>query len=665
MKSNSLPVLHFVGSTTDVVSSSETPACCGSHSTQSTESPWVWTRILLAIYLTGIGMTVALVINTTGDLGQGTRWWLQSFLIGITCGVLGLLGFNFIIGAWKAAKVRTAAMEMLILLAMLGALGYSIVSVARGSGAVYFEVICVLLIIYAVVQRLKNRVRESVTSNIDAANAGSLHANRLSDAQVIESVPIADIRKGQSVVVYPGQLIPVDGNIQSGIALVRTAALTGESFAVSRGLGQHVSAGMICIDANLTIEASRDGDDRLVDQIHRAVATARQSSSSIESSAQRIANWFLPLVVLVALSTLLGWGLAGRWDFAFLNASAVLLVACPCALGLATPIAVWSALSESARLGLVCKHGDALLSLAAVDCVCFDKTGTLTAAESYSPQFRLSKDVSWSLSEIKTIIASVERTSDHPFALALRDVAKRDSRFRVRDVRLIAGRGISAIVEEQEKKRSLNVEIVTSTSPSHHCDTAQLDVLFDSVHVAQIELTESIPAELLEMFGALHQAGIKTVVLSGDAQSRVDKLSANINRGAMSSSQKRDFVEELKCNRHVLFVGDGFNVAQAMAVADASIAAAWGTDFAAETADIIWTRRDFASLVESLAMARRMNATIRSNLVFAATYNTIGMSLAATGWLHPIAAALLMLASSMTVTLRAGSRNKPSKKPET
>ncbi|MCA9156982.1 MAG: cation-translocating P-type ATPase [Planctomycetales bacterium] len=651
MKSVILPILQ---PTADHLTATETPACCGSNATRTTESWWVWLRLLLAIYLTGVGMTAALVINTTADIGSVTRWWLQALLIGITSTVWGLLGTNFVVGAWHAARKRQAAMEMLILLAMLGALAYSIASVVRGSGAVYFEVICVLLIIYALGQRLKTRVRESVASKIDKNNALALTANVLTDTEAIEPVPVSSIRRGQRVVVYPGQMIPVDGTIVSGTALVREATLTGESFAVARGRGENVSAATICIDAELTVRATRDGDDRLIDQIRRAVESARLSPSAIESLAQRIAGWFLPLVVSVALATLFLWGGAGRWDAGLLNASAVLLVACPCALGLATPIAVWAALSKSAKLGLVCKHGNAVQALASVDCVCFDKTGTLTASESYTAQFELMQGYEWSLAEVKAIIASVERASDHPFAIALQSITESDPRFRVHDVRLLAGRGISASVKDREFSRTIAVEIVSSASPSQAAKTARLDILFDSHLVAQVELTESIPNELLDMFTKLRHLRIKTVVLSGDAQSRVDMLPSDINCGTMTSAQKSDYVRELKRDHKVLFVGDGFNDAQAMAAADVSIAAAWGTDFAAETADILWTRRDFASLVDALTMSRRMRATIRSNLVFAATYNTIGMTLAATGWLHPIAAAILMLASSLTVTLRAG-----------
>lgn len=693
MHPNSLPTLTDSTAAPTRDATRDMPACCGSGTprepgaTRATESPWVWMRLLLAIYLTGIAMTVTLVINITGDsgfagsldeLGPETRGWLQALLIGITCSVCLLLGMNLVSGAWRAARRRQAAMETLIMLAMLGALGYSIASVVHGSGAVYFEVICVLLIVYALGQRLKTRVRESVTAKLDADNDSALSAHLIRPDGTVADVAVASIRPGQTVVVYPGQMIPVDGVVHSGTALVREAALTGESFAVARGPGQSVAAATICIDAELTVRATRSGDDRLIDQIHRAVASARETPTAIETSAQRIAAWFLPLVVSVALSTLLIWGWLGHWNHAFLNASAVLLVACPCALGLATPIAVWTALSQSAKLGLIAKHGDAVLSLASVDCVCFDKTGTLTASESYTPHYHTLPGVKWSLDAIQTIVAAVERTSDHPFAVALRrgiSFQEEGQQLQVRDVHLLAGRGIAATVEQRDNGTVLEVQIVTSVTPiaatrpatAAVADdrVARLDVLFDSQLVAHIELAETISAELFEMFAALRRQRIKTVVLSGDAQSRVDAIPADIQRGAMSSTQKSEFVKQLKRNHHVLYVGDGFNDAQALAAADVGLAAAWGTDFAGETADIVWTRRDFKALVEALAMSRRVHATIRSNLAFAASYNTIGMSLAALGWLHPIAAALLMLASSLTVTLRASrGQNSPRSKRE-
>ncbi len=690
MHPNSLPILNTPTAQTTSEAAIPLPNCCGSSSASETagmlraESPWVWMRLLLAIYLAGIAMTVALVINITGDNGFAgsldeldpeTRWWLQLLLIGITSGVCMLLGVNLASGAWRAARRRQAAMEALIMLAMLGALGYSIASVIRGSGAVYFEVICVLLIVYALGQRLKTRVRESIRAQLDGDNDSRLSAQIILPDGSIAAVVVADIRPGQRVVVYPGQLIPVDGIIEEGTALVREAALTGESFAVGRGPGQNVSAATICIDAELTVRATRRGDDRLIDQIHRAVTSARKTPTAIETSAQQIAAWFLPLVISVASLTLFTWGWLGQWDHAFLNASAVLLVACPCALGLATPIAVWSALARSAKLGLIAKHGDAVLSLAAVDCICFDKTGTLTASESYTPDYHPVKDVPWTLQTIQTVVAAVEQTSDHPFAVALgRGCAFGDDGqpFQVRDVNPLPGRGIAATVQSRCDGSVIRVEIVSSAAPPEITLRAddeasqrvvRLDVKFNAQLVAHIELTETIPEGLLEMFAELRRQGIKTAVLSGDVQARVGAIPADIRCGAMSSSEKSEFVEQLKRKHHVLFVGDGFNDALALATADIGLAAAWGTDFAGETADIIWTRRDFAALVEALAMSRRVRSTIRSNLTFAAVYNTIGMSLAAVGWLHPIAAALLMLASSLTVTLRA-SRGQSSSKPK-
>ncbi len=568
--------------------------------------------------------------------------------------VLLLLGSDFVVGTWHSAKRNRVSFELLILAAMTGAFAYSVASLISGAGAVYFEVIAVLLVIYSIGQKIKSTFHESAQQRANSWSGGGWIARRLRDDGATERVAVDQIQKGQKVLVFPGAMVPVDGKILLGQALIRQAALTGESMPVFRQAGDIVFASTVCIDGTLTIEASCNGNQGAVDRIQQAVHRARQTPSATENMAQQLASWFLPIVAVAALLTAAYWGVSGMWDRAFLNASAVLLVACPCALGLATPIAIWAALSELAALGIVAKHGDAVTALASTDYICFDKTGTLTPNHPKVKRFVLHSKATVSLDEIKSIVATVERTSQHPIAVALSLIKPTDSNFRAVETRLLPGRGIQCNVQDRRSERAIQVAITRDENDQCVTDN-HLRVRFDGTLVATIELEEHVPREVTALLATLGQLGTKTAVLSGDTEARVELLEADYQQGNMSSADKRVFVQQLKPQHRVAFVGDGFNDAEAMTAADVSLAAAWGTDFAADTADMIWLHKDFSAIVDGIRVCRQAKSVIRNNLFLAATYNMLGIAFAASGWLHPIVAAVLMLASSLTVTLRAAS----------
>ena len=296
--------------------------------------------------------------------------------------VFALLGAPLAAASWREARHRRLTIEAMFVLAIGGALGASLVAMLRGEGAVYFEVAAILLVVYSLGQQLGRTAQRRA---IEAAEAWQ---RELASCQLVETdgrvraVPVAELQAGQVVEVQPGRLIPADGEVVAGEAFVREATLTGEHFAVVRRRGDRVWAGTHAVDGLLRVRATSTGTSRRIDAILAAVEHARATPGHLQRQADRFIAVFLPVVVAISVLTGVGWGLARGWTVGLFNAMAVLLVACPCALGLATPLAVWRALGALARRGLVPHSADAVERLAAARTVVLDKTGTITESAS-------------------------------------------------------------------------------------------------------------------------------------------------------------------------------------------------------------------------------------------------------------------------------------------
>jgi P-type E1-E2 ATPase len=286
------------------------------------------------------------------------------------------LGTPLAIDAITQLLHRRITMELLFTLGVVAALATSVHSMLRGHGAVYFDVVCVLVIVYSVGRAINLYSRQRALSAVQSLTAGIERA-RLVAGDDERLVPASTIALGDCVRVFPGELIPIDGTVIAGSSFVRQTPFTGEWTSTVCGPGRHVLAGTACEDGTLLVEATAPGAARRVDRLAELIDSARRSPTSLQRQADRLVRWFVPLILVICGATFLGWMLADRWNAGLLNAMAVLLVACPCAAGLATPLALWSTLGELARRGLVASSGDAIERLAGVDGVIFDKTGTL------------------------------------------------------------------------------------------------------------------------------------------------------------------------------------------------------------------------------------------------------------------------------------------------
>jgi heavy metal translocating P-type ATPase len=676
-----------------------------------------WLRIGIGVAVAGQAMVFSLAVNLTP--AEGAAYWLvHGGLLASALLALVFLGRDLVGAAWSAVRERRVSIDLLFLVTLLGALGGSITSTVTGAGSVYYEVVAVLIVVHTLGKMAGARSRAA------ALRAADRVAEKFERCVVLrvdggeERVAVATLRGGERVVVAPGAAICVDGVVEEGLSYVEEAAMTGEWRPVARGAGDAVWAGTHAVDGRLVIRVA--AGPRRLDGVLRAVAEARLAPSVLQAQADRLMKWFLPVVTGVSAATFFGWWAAGaEWERALFNAMAVLLVACPCAMGLATPVAVWGGLARLARMGVVARSGDFLAALARVDTVCFDKTGTLSGERLAVRGWELAEAWREREGELRAAVAAVERGLPHPVARALAEpqndapadgqcnpigyIARpADGRagdsglynpevllpkvggrvgadgqcnpigYIVRELRVVAGRGVEARVEglgllrvgeagfagaEGAAGAGSGAEAAVGTGVAEEAGAGRtgklVHVAVDGVAVARVELAEAWRIGLADTLEALRKLGMELEVLTGDGAAPAEVAGAPV-RGGLTPEGKAARVRELAGRgRTVLFAGDGVNDAAAMSAAAASLALRGGSELARASAAAVCAGEDLRRLPEAVAVARRVVGGVRGNLLFAASYNAVGMALAAAGVLHPVAAALLMVGSSVLVGVRA------------
>ncbi len=603
-----------------------------------------WWRIGVAAVVAGQSMVFSLAVNLTPP--EGSAYWLvHGVLIAGATVVCALLLPPLAREAWATARARRIAVDQLFLVTLLGAFAASLTATFARTGAVYYEVISILLAIYAAGKTLGARSRAKALRAVDETRERYDLAERL-DGSV---VAVTALQNGEHVRVRPGRAIGVDGIVRRGRSFVQATTMTGEWRPLARGEGDPVLAGTHAIDGELEIEVTAAGGARRLDAVLETVAAARLAPSALQRQADRLAAAFLPVVLLVATATLVFWAWRATWVVGLFNSMAVLLVACPCALGLATPLAVWQGLGRLADLGLVARTGDVLDVLARVDHVCFDKTGTLSADRLTTLDWRI--EPAWRAREswLRGAVAAVERDLDHPIARAFHG----PSTAVAHGVRVEPGRGVSASVEGREVRIGAPewAGVATDTPTA---DGRGVGVAVDGEPAALVVLGEAWRTGAETVFAELRALGVAAEVLTGDESPAAGAFAGMSWRGGLGPEEKRAAVEALRtAGRVVVFVGDGINDAAAMSAADSAIAMGGGTALAQAASPAVFLGEDLRFLPRAIEEARRVRAGVTANLRFAAAYNSVGMAVAAAGLLHPIVAALLMLGSSAIVSVRA------------
>ncbi|GBC87256.1 putative copper-exporting P-type ATPase V [bacterium HR12] len=622
-----------------------------------------WLRRLLVAWPLGLA-TMALAMLRPEE--AWARW--AAFVMATPVQLYA--GWPFLKGAAIRAKARTANMDTLIALGTLAAYLYSVWAHLTsldelGTGAMlphlYFESAAVIIAFIALGRWLEARAKGRASQAIKRLlEMGAKEARVLRNGKELK-VPVDAVKPGWILKVLPGEKIPVDGRVLEGTAAVDESMLTGESVPVEKGPGDEVAGATVNTDGVLVIEATRVGQDTALAQIARLVAEAQGSKAPIQRLADKVSGVFVPIVMAIAAVTGVVWyAIEGTLEGALVPAVAVLIIACPCALGLATPAALMVGTGRGAQMGILIRGAEILERSRSVDTVVFDKTGTMTEG-----RMRL-VDVFGCVETLERA-AAVETGSDHPIARAIVEGA-RERGVEIpaaRDFRTVAGLGARARVGDDEVivgRRSFLEEEGFRVPPSIELAAERFEAEgktvvwagWGGVVAGVLAVADTLKPGAADAIRALHGMGIQVAMLTGDNRVTGEAIARQVGIDRVIAEVRPEGkVEEIRRlqaeGRVVAMVGDGINDGPALAQADLGIALGTGTDVAIEASDITLIRGDLAGVVTAIRLARRTFRTIQENLVWAFAYNVAAIPLAAAGLLNPIIAAAAMAASSVSV----------------
>lgn len=591
-----------------------------------------------------------------------------------------MFGWRFYRAGWKALRAGAGNMDLLVALGTSAAYGLSLWLIWRGAGAhgagpphLYFESAAVVITLVLLGKWLEVRAKRQTADAIRALAALRPDTARVRRDGVDTTVPLAQVRVGDEVVVLPGERIPVDGVVIDGDSHADESMLTGESLPVPKQVDDRVTGGAINGEGRLVLRTAAVGAETVLARIIRMVEHAQAAKAPIQRLVDRVSAVFVPVVLAIALVTLLGWGLAlGDWQSALLNAVAVLVIACPCALGLATPTAIIAGTGAGARAGILVKDAEALETAHRVNVVAFDKTGTLTVGQPEVVAL-LSADATADdgSSLLLSRLAALQAGSEHPLARAVLRAAEQRGLAgpAASELRALPGRGISGRIDgvawalgSERLRKELGAELDDGAELARQADalrqagrTVSWLIAIEARRVeGLVAFGDAIKPGAREAVARLHAAGVRTVMLSGDSHGAAaqvaDALGIDDVQAEVLPEDKAARVAALKRGGAVVaMVGDGVNDAPALAAADVGIAMSTGTDVAMHAAGITLMRGDPGLVADALAMSHRTVRKIRQNLFWAFVYNVIGIPLAAAGLLSPVVAGAAMAFSSVSV----------------
>ncbi|GAA3958564.1 heavy metal translocating P-type ATPase [Allohahella marinimesophila] len=609
----------------------------------------------------------------------GVHWMLPGWVqLLLATPVQFWLGAPFYRAGWHAVKARTGNMDLLVAIGTSAAYGLSIFELVRHAGEAgapyYFEASAVIITLVLLGKWLEGRAKRQTTEAIRALQALRPDTARVRSAEGDTEVPIEDISVGDHVVVRPGERIPVDGKILEGDSHVDEAMLTGESLPVTKQAGDTVTGGAINAEGLLLIDTTAVGTETALARIIRLVEDAQAAKAPIQRLVDKVSAVFVPVVLLIALVTFIAWRVfGGDVQTAILNAVAVLVIACPCALGLATPTAIMAGTGVAAQHGILIKDAIALEHAHRISTVAFDKTGTLTVGK---PRLMLATAVDNDRRALLRLAAAVQAGSEHPLAQAVLEAAGAEGvqASSADQVSALPGRGIEARVEGRlltlGNTRVMNELGVDFSALSETAEDQQRQGRTVSWLAARDDTDKAATLLGLLCFGDevkpsarqairhLHDLGIRTVMLTGDNRGSAEAISQVLAIDEVFAevlpADKADAIARLKqSGATVAMVGDGINDAPALAAADIGIAMSTGTDVAMHAAGITLMRGEPALVAEAIDISRRTYSKIRQNLFWAFVYNVVGIPLAAFGFLSPVVAGAAMAFSSVSVVSNA------------
>lgn len=648
-----------------------------------------WSRYgdIILLSLAGL-LTLPLLLPMYADM-LSIPWTLSPLTqLLLTIPVQFIVGWRFYVQAWRA--IRNTSLNMDVLVAV-GTTAAFLLSVYLGFFTaqtehphLYFESAAVIITLVLFGKYLEKKAKQKTTESLRA-----LEALRADHATVIKNgeerrVPIFKVIKGDHVVVRPSERIPVDGTILKGTTTVDESLITGESLPIFKEPNQKVVSGALNIDGLITIEAQSVESESMLSQIIQLMEDAHQKKAPIEKLVDRVSEVFVPTVIILALITLIAWKILGaQWEFALINAISVLVIACPCALGLATPTALMVGRGWAARRGILIKDAEALEKVHSLKAVIFDKTGTLTEGKPTIVETVLAPKRGLNEIEFLRLAYGLQKNNTHPLAQAVVKKAW-DANLVPEDfvgARIFPGKGSEGVRKNnsllQIGSHAWMRELGYETAELESAYQASLQKGYSTAWIGDGStktilgyhgFSDQIREQAAETIAELHKIGLQTVLLSGDKKEAAEVVAKQLNITHVISEvlpqEKLDKLLELRQRwGMVAMVGDGINDAPALAAADLGIAMGSGTDVAVGAAAITLLKNNPFQVVEALEISKATYSKIKQNLFWAFIYNVIGIPLASLGLLNPMIAAAAMAFSSVSVvssSLLLGSSKKSS-----
>jgi Cu+-exporting ATPase len=628
-----------------------------------------WVSAVLTIPVFAIGMSDLISGAPLQRLVSPTALaWIQ-LILALPVVLWG--GWPFFVRAWQSVVNRSPNMFTLIGLGVGVAYGYSVIATAlpdifphafRGHGGsvpVYFEAAAVITTLVLLGQVLELKARSQTSAAIKALlGLAPKTARRIAPDGSEQDVPLDQVQVGNLLRVRPGEKIPVDGVVVEGASSVDESMVTGESIPVEKHPGDRVIGSTVNVNGSLVMRAERVGSETLLSQIVQMVAEAQRSRAPIQKLADRVSAYFVPAVIVVAVVTFIVWATIGpepRLAYALINAVAVLIIACPCALGLATPMSIMVAMGKGAQVGVLFKNAEAIEVLRDVDTLVVDKTGTLT--EGKPKLVPVAPVAGVNERELLRFAASLERGSEHPLAAAIVSGAQERGVevVNTQSFESITGKGVKGQVDGHEValgNRSLLDDLgIDSRELAEQAEKFRADgqtvmfVTIDGKAAGLVGVSDPIKESTPEAIKQLHEERIRIVMMTGDSRTTANAVAAKLNIDEVVAevlpNQKAEIVKRFQAQGHkVAMAGDGINDAPALAQADVGIAMGTGTDVAIASAGVTLVKGDLRGIVRARRLSRATMGNIKQNLFFAFIYNVLGVPIAA-GVLYPFTGLLL------------------------
>jgi Cu2+-exporting ATPase/Cu+-exporting ATPase len=658
------------------------PCCHGIiHGDPADEAKRILSRLMLNAFLGMMVMALSVALYSDFLFGSTGAWLgataqsVRSILQGISMLfatpavlMLALPILEDAVYTWQIYRRLTTS--ALIAGGTLAAYGLSIYTTFTGEGHAYFETVTTTLLLVTLGRWLDARAQVEGSRALNELLARAPAEASLISADGAETrVPVEQLKVSDQIQVRPGENFAVDGRVISGEGSVNQANITGEASPVYKGPGQTVYAGTTNLDGSLVIEATQVGEERVMGKLVRLLDEARLHRAPIERLADQVSGYFVPTVLVLAALTFIYWSWQVSLEQGFMTTLALLLIACPCALGIATPLAIWAALGRAARNGILIRDSTILEKLSHVRQLFFDKTGTLTTGEATLAEIVLTgvegQPQALSQTELLQLVASLEHGSEHPLGRSIRAaaLAQQLPLLPLEQFKAMPGLGITGRVQGRDllvgswrlvKQAGLTMPEALAVE-QHRLEQASLSVVYVGWAGAVqglFGLSETLRPAAATALAHMQRAGLKVAALTGDSAAAGAALSQRLGipvRSELLPHDKVYAIEQAEQAGPVAMIGDGLNDAPALARASVGVALGCGADVTREAADVSLLGNDLAQITWVLALARRAYQTIGWNLAWAFIYNLIGVGIAMAGLLHPILAAIAMVVSSALV----------------